>query len=287
MTSIIKNVFRFCRQPLPPCSVKVCNQGVILPDDLNLLLSNKINCLVIDGYMKGPMLSTEQRLIAGFHPTTKNLSAEHIYYGFTLEDSLKSDNLLYWYYKSAVKSITSHRQAAYPQLTWIDKLRLELDEAHPKGSVVGQIDDKKAEAFVARAYGSSQISLVEARGLPADTKSLNVNTQLVAIQFLVAPKKGGSLQLYPSLLSEQDRQDLYEKKMAIIPSYLPEPAAIIKAFAGRCVFFNAQIPFKFEKVEPEIIPQPNDKPPIIEDISLVVEESYVLHSKDKPLFVLR
>jgi hypothetical protein len=85
----------------------------------------------------------------------------------------------------------------------------------------------------------------------------------------------------------ENNQDLYEKKIAILPSYLPEPAAIIKAFAGRCVFFNAQIPFKFEKVEPEIIPQPNDKPPIIEDISLVVEESYVLHSKDKPLFVLR
>lgn len=267
------------------CKTQFSDKGKIVTQDLQSLLTRKIDCLVVEGFLRDEQLKTEQRLIAGYHPTTMSLPKDRINWGFASEDTINDGNLRFYYHFSAQKTLESYRENAHPYLTWFDKLRLDLDVAHESGTCLKLASEPLRQPFIARGYDWASPSNVQARQLHASYAERNFTNQLVAMQILVAPEKGGQLELYPTSLSKEEMKDLSEKKIEIMNDTLPAPAAAIKPFAGRLVLFHADIPFKISPVlAGDPINQKGDK----KEISLVVQETYIVQrGRNGPLALLR
>ena len=273
-----------------PCRVKYCDSGSLSFEKLKELFSKKIDALVIEGYLRDSTLETSQRLYASYQSSMNKFPIDQVYSGFACEETIDRPKLAPWYDKVAVKSLSHMRQEAHPELLFMDKLRLELDEQIPSGAMIEHVEGKKRGAYIARAYGSQSKSLLETRAIPASMRPTDLNINILALQMLVTPSIGGSLQLYPNLLNAEEQTALAEKKLEILPNALPEPAATIKAFAGRLVLMNADIPFKIETIESVMIgsSDPQKMPPYEKDIGLAVIESYLLFKGDtKPMGIMR
>jgi hypothetical protein len=281
--------FTFTRH-IKSCTTKYCDSGSLKYTDLKALFSKKIDCLVVEGFLRGKALEDSQRLFASYHAGLIEFPASRVYSGFACEDVITKPALAPWYDKVAVKSLSKLREDSESTFTFVDKLRLELDEEVPSGAMIEIHEGKKRGSYIARAYGSERKSLVEIRDIPHPFKPSDLKAHFIALQFLVAPCKGGALELFPGLLDETEKKALSEKRLEIIPSTLPKAAEIIKPYAGRLVLINADIPFKYQQVEAIELPgkNPEKDPPIKKDISLAMIESYLVYKGDsKPLTILR
>lgn len=275
---------------IKPCITKYCDSGSISHEQLQELFSKKIDCLVVEGFLRHNTLETAQRLSCGYHKDMLEFPSERVYSGFSIEEVIAKPALAHWYDKVAVKALSKLREESGSTLNFVDKLRLELDEQMPSGAMIEAKDGKKRGSFIARAYGSDKKSLVETRQIPESFKPRFLKSHLVALQFLVAPCKGGALELFPGLLDETEKKALFEKRLEVMPNTLPKAAEIIKPYPGRLVLFNADIPFKFEQVESIELPgkDPEKDPPIKKDISLAFIESFLaFKGSDRPLTILR
>lgn len=290
-TSSLKSVgtFTFTRH-VKPCVTKFCDSGTISHEHLINLFSKKIDCLVVEGFLRGKTLENSQRLYAGYHRDLIQFPSDRVYSGFACEEVIAKPALAPWYDKVAVKGLSKLREESDSTLNFVDKLRLELDEQMPCGAMIEAKDGVKRGSYIARAYGSEKKSLIEVRDIPQIFRPQDLKTHLIAIQFLASPCKGGALELYPGLLTQEERHAIAEKRLEILPNTLPQAAEKIKPYAGRLVLMNADIAFKYEQVESIEIPgkNPEKDPPIKKDISLAVIESYLLFKgSDKPLTLFR
>jgi hypothetical protein len=291
-TSLKNGFYRFTRQAAE-CKTLFCDTGALRQKDLKALFSRKIDCLVVEGFLQKQMLSTAQRLASGYYKDILNLPKEYVYTGFAAEETVGKSTLRHYYHASAVQGLAKHREESAPSLTWIDKLRLELDEQHPEGARLSNFSGMKHQAYIARAVGSQDESLIRVRDLPVDLKPTSIKSHVVALQFLVAPEKGGELELYPDLLDQEEKRMLFDGNLEILSSTLPKPSESIKPFAGRLVLFNSQIPFRFAKVESRELSKEESKPyltqeeikaekTVTKDISLVTLESFILQHEAAP-----
>lgn len=293
MSILANNLLRWGQLPfkrsLAKCEIKFSDKGCLDSSDLKLLLNKKIDVLVIEGFLRYEMLSHTQARTAGFHKGDLSLNPDSTRYGFACEDTYNHKTLKHFYDKSSVNTIAKHREEMFPYMTWFDKLRAELDEAHPDGAILGHSHGVKKAPFISRAYEHDRMSLVETRSLPPHMDYVDKKMQLIAMQFLVTPPKGGALELYKDALSRDEHNPVYLKNLSVLPNTLSPAKDVIKPFSGRFVLFNAELPFKFSQVETEeiIINKEKDEKKI-NMIPLVVLESFIIsHGDNKPLTLMR
>lgn len=299
VNSSLKNgVFSFIRKVAPATTV-YCDTGSIRAKDLESVLTRKVDCLVVEGFLQKQALETAQRLASGYHKDMLHLPKEYVYSGFSAEETMNNPTLKHFYHSSAVQSLSKLREESAPALTWIDKIRLELDEQYKKGARLFTFEGQKHQAYISRAIGIDDKPLIQVRDLPTYFKPTTLKTQLIALQFLVAPEKGGHLELYPDLIDEQERQLIFDKRLDILPSTLPQPSEVIKAYPGRLVLLNSQIPFRFSLVESRELDKEESKKyltpeeikkekTVTKNISLVAMESFILQQTDQaPLSIMR
>lgn len=277
------------KRSLAKCEIKFSDRGFIEASDLKLLLSKKIDVLVVEGFLKHQALSHTQQVLAGYHKGDLKLYPESTRYGFACEETYQHETLKYYYDKSSTLTVAKHREEMFPYMSWMDKLRVELDEAHPAGACLDHDEGKKKGPFIQRGYFHDMKAQIEARALPPHMLQKNLKAHLVALQFLVAPPKGGHLEFYKGALTEEEAQGAYLKNLCVLPESLPSSDSVVKAFAGRLVMFHSDLPFKMTQVETEeiIINKEKDEKKTNE-IPLVVLESFILSKHAKaPLALMR
>jgi hypothetical protein len=293
MSSVCNSLFKWgqlsFKRSLAKCEIKFSDKGVLEAVDLKQLLAKKIDVLVIEGYLRHQALERMQQKTAGFHTGDLELYPLSTNYGFTCESTYLNDTLKHFYDKSSVLTVAKHREEMFPYTTWIDKLRLELDEAYPQGALLDADRGFKKGPFVSRGYFHDTRSQLETRSLPPHMLDKEVKSQLIALQFLVAPPKGGHLEFYKGALNKQEHEDTYMQKLCILPDSLPTTEAVVKAFAGRCVLFHSDLPFKFSQVETvEIIKDKEKDEKEVNKVPLVALESFIIsRGEKKPLAILR
>lgn len=293
MSFLTTNLLRWGQLPfkrsLSKCEIKFSDKGCLEAPDLKLLLSKKVDALVIEGFLRHEILTSMQERTVGFHKGDLSLNPDSVRYGFACEDTYKNETLKHFYDKSSVKTISKHREDMFPHLTWFDKLRLELDEAYPQGAILDHSHGVKRAPFISRGYDHATESRLQSRSLPPHMLCADKKMQLIAMQFLVAPPKGGHLELFKGAVTPEEHNLVYMKNLSILPSTLTETTDVIKAFAGRFVIFNAEIPFKFSQVETEeiVINKEKDEKKT-NQLPLVALESFIIsHGENKPLTLLR
>jgi 2OG-Fe(II) oxygenase superfamily len=158
------------------------------------------------------------------------------------------------YEEDAIKWIRELRRLCSPDLTPIDKFRLELDEAWAAGARVAALNAKKMFVGLARHFGQGSEAEphqdVFAWDAPGSPEAAALAGQLAMNVYLSLPRSGGELTLWDMRLSQEE----YETRR-IPNSYgvrrdtLGPPAAAIRPKQGELILFNAGRVHAVEKVE--------------------------------------
>lgn len=156
------------------------------------------------------------------------------------------------YYNEALPGIRSLRDAMAPNLSPIDKLRLELDELWPNNASVAAFEGKKMFVGIGRIMIPETSHLAEAQphfdSVPEKLSMLS--GQFSANIYLTLPPSGGELEIWdipPLPISEIDNADINKDWRSNLPQSL-----LIKPEKGELILINtrrAHAVRKFDKGE--------------------------------------
>jgi hypothetical protein len=146
------------------------------------------------------------------------------------------------YYAASLKNIRIPRQIIKPNITPIDKLRLELDEVWPKGSMVANFNGIKNTVGLFRVVPAERSELLAQSphidSLPRNYKDLAA--QYTANIYFKVPDIGGELEIWdiePLSNLEIDKSNFDAEWRNSLPNPLK-----IKPMGGELIIFNARKP---------------------------------------------
>ncbi|KST65066.1 hypothetical protein BC008_19905 [Mastigocoleus testarum BC008] len=160
--------------------------------------------------------------------------------------------MLQRYYKHAQVSIQTLRQACFPNLSPLDKLKLELEEMWVAGAHIENIHDKTMLAGIGRVF-EDNFELpphqdifardISDSGVPPTRPFENLTAQLSANIYLQIPESGGELEVWelkPSTFKQEEIRDQDYKYEGIIDrNILPKPTLLIKPEKGELILFDS------------------------------------------------
>lgn len=148
------------------------------------------------------------------------------------------------YEKEAVKWMRELRKGLSPNLTPIDRFRLEIDEIWPHGANVAEMKGRKMFVGLARTFG--QDSYAEPHqdmfhwDAPESVEASFVSTQVAMNVYLQLPDGGGELTLWPVSYDKKGYDDRrIPGSYGLKEEALPEPVATLHPRLGELILFNA------------------------------------------------
>lgn len=155
------------------------------------------------------------------------------------------------YFSDALPAIQSLRKYWAPNLSPIDRLRLELQEGWPAGANMEYLDRRALFVGQARIFHEGKGAIPHQDFLPWELRNLRKSEradgaaefvgQLTANMYLQTPQVGGELELwlegfdYPDYDSLRDGPDSY----GLNRDRIPEPTAVLKPRDGMLILFHA------------------------------------------------
>jgi hypothetical protein len=146
------------------------------------------------------------------------------------------------YYDSALSGLRRVREKCAPELSPIDKLRLELDELWPYGANVGAFEGRKMFVGIGRVMRAKTSGIAELQPhFDAVPEAIvNLRAQYAANIYLKLPAAGGELEIWDippipldQIEGESDNRDWRSK---LPPSFLVTPRE------GDLIIFNTRRP---------------------------------------------
>ena len=236
-------------------------------DLLNDLFQDKICILLIRGYASREVCKNLNVFFVTYgkdeytHEIRTNSQTELLYYGVdrygyplnsTYTDNSKEK--LSYYFKQAPNTMRLIREAAYPYISPIDKLRVEFDEVWPYGSNIGVIDEKKTLCGIGRIM-SAQLSHLSEEQPHFDSVPQHyfpgICKQFSANIYLNVPDHGGELEIWdvkPIDIDISNNLIVPKDWRAVLPQSIK-----VKPEQGDLIIFNTRRPHaitKFEQAEP-------------------------------------
>ncbi len=144
------------------------------------------------------------------------------------------------YYTEALGAIRRVRQAAFPEMSPIDRLRLELDEIWGPGAKVGTFEGKKMFVGIGRITAARKKILEEQPHFDSLPPGLALDGQFSANIYLSVPQCGGELELWncPSLSQDDIHGAVFGKNWR---AELP-PSIRIAPCRGDLILINTRRP---------------------------------------------
>ena len=156
------------------------------------------------------------------------------------------------YYKHAQVSIQTLREACFPNLSPLDKFKLELEEMWVAGAYIENIHDQTMLAGIGRVF-EDDFELpphqdifardISDAGLPPVRPFENLAAQLSANIYLQIPESGGELEVWeikPSTFEQEKIRDSeYTYEGIIDRNILPSPTLQIKPKQGELILFDS------------------------------------------------
>lgn len=146
------------------------------------------------------------------------------------------------YYENATESIELTRTLFSPYLSPIDKLRLELDDRWPLGSIRLNLNDGKMFCGLLRVLSGEVLAhddkLERDHGPLPD--HLNYLGQFATNTYLKVPEKGGELLLWNISLDDKEYDRMRGDSYGISFDKLGSPAAVVTPQEGDLIIFNSR-----------------------------------------------
>ncbi|MCH9626727.1 MAG: L-gamma-glutamyl-L-propargylglycine hydroxylase [Chlamydiales bacterium] len=144
------------------------------------------------------------------------------------------------YYEKAESSIELARHLFTPELSPLDRLRLELDERWPTGASLLNLGDGQMFCGLLRVLSGPVLAHEDKleRDHGPIPNSLNYVGQLAANVYLRTPKSGGELHTWNRSLETEEYDRLRGDSYGISPERFGPPSATITPECGDLIFFN-------------------------------------------------
>jgi hypothetical protein len=167
-------------------------------------------------------------------------------YGMAFYETENNQRKIDLYYHTAISNIQKVRKIFCPNLSPIDKFKLDLEECWIPGATIQNIHDKKMFVGLCRLLEPNidflphqDIFCLDAIDNDMAKKLLS---QLALNIYLTMPDKGGEVELWNFGFSKDDYlKKLDQGSYGIKRSKLPEPFIKIKPHQGDLVLFNSQL----------------------------------------------
>lgn len=231
----------------------VIEAAALTEEHLQDLFANRVLALRIPNYCNPSVtdrlstwLTTQQDLPAYTHETYDAGVLRQQFYGvfrygvpFNKTYGTQSNSpIREEYYRSALPSIRTVRQACLPELSPIDQFRLELDETWSAGAQIASYEGRKMFLGIGRITPAADSHILEERPhvdcLPPSIYPLD--GQFSANIYLQMPEMGGALEVWNvPPLSPMEIETLPEDKDW--RSELPDPV-VIRPQVGELILIN-------------------------------------------------
>jgi hypothetical protein len=143
------------------------------------------------------------------------------------------------YFDAALAHLRELRQAAAPDVSPIDRLRLDLDEIWPEGARIARYRGKRLACGIARATLPDAAMLEDKPHCDTVPLALEIETQLSANVYCAAPEVGGELELWDGPMLSND--EIYRMLERDLRRELPEPVRL-RPRPGDLVLINTRKP---------------------------------------------
>lgn len=221
---------------------------------LTQLFTNKICVLRIPQFCESSLcdkltrwLEHNEKLTEYTYVMKRNNAVKSIYYGVdrvgvpynsTYGDVKAKEK----YYEEALPGIRTLRSVAYPSLSPIDRLRLELDENWSQGAQLANFEGKKMFIGIGRIMRPelSHLSEQQPHFDSVPTQYVDLHGQFSANIYLSVPKHGGELEIWdvaPIPTSVIHTNDPTKDWRSELP-----PSIIVKPEKGDLLLFNTRRP---------------------------------------------
>lgn len=146
------------------------------------------------------------------------------------------------YYRNALSGMRELRRIFEPQLSPIDKLRLDIDELWPDGAGVGRVEGELMFTGIVRITEPQTDILEKKPHVDSMTPDIPFQRQYAANIYLDVPEEGGELVIYPErgFLTQEEVHDMTINEN-LWSHNLGEPVKI-KPDAGDLILIHTQIP---------------------------------------------
>jgi len=147
------------------------------------------------------------------------------------------------YAQKSVLWMKQLREECEPNLTPIDKIRLELDEAWEKGAIVHSLDGTKMFAGLVREFATGSCAEPHQDILSWDAKGVwdaeVVRSQVAINVYMRVPEEGGELVLWPRSLTAKEYETFQiPGSYGVRRDVLGSPSQVITPEAGELIMFN-------------------------------------------------
>ena len=146
------------------------------------------------------------------------------------------------YYLEAAKGMRRLREIFTPNLSPIDKLRIEMDETWPGGAGIARLEGKLMFTGIIRITEPDIAILEKKPHVDSMTPDIQIDRQFAANIFLETPEEGGELVIYPHypMLTQAQVHDITVNENLWSDSIGASIA--IKPEAGDLILIHTQIP---------------------------------------------
>lgn len=233
--------------------MQIRERSDIRKDDIEGLLNGDLLAVRIGAYCSSEQAEVISTLLCNsrLHGAYENAPAIGRT-GQAFFESQASDETANRYLQNAVPWIRELRDALHPNLSPIDRVRLELDEVWSPGARLATMAGHKMFAGLARTFATGSHAEPHQDiwwwDCPSSPEARRVKTQLAMNVYLTMPARGGELTLWPD---SYDAEGYARRKVpgsyGLRREVLPEPAAKLVPRVGELILFNAN---KVHAVEP-------------------------------------
>lgn len=230
-------------------------------NSLEALFEDKAYILIVRNYVEpsicrkyGELISVDENLEKYFYEVSDGGERKSIFlgvsrYGVSFSttfgkspDSFEKKR----YYDLALPNIKRIRNLFHPNLSPIDKLRLELDEQYPYGANLASFEEKKMFSGIARITHKDLDLQEKNPHVDSLPPGFSIEKQFSANIYLSTPSIGGELIVYPMEPLSAAEVDDFEANQKLWSSKLPE-GIHIKPNDGDLILINTRRPHAVTK----------------------------------------
>ncbi|MEU8469265.1 2OG-Fe(II) oxygenase [Streptomyces sp. NPDC029006] len=221
--------------------------------DLVALAKGEVMAISVDRYCD-PELGREiaERLLSDEHRYTEYENVPDVHkWGLNTYEGLSSREHEEHYFADALPAIQSLREYWAPNISPIDRLRLELQEGWPGGANMEYLDGQPLFVGQARIFHEGKGAIPHQDFLPWELRDrqhaqgvdnfAELIGQLTANMYLITPESGGELELWPAGY-DYPAYDLLRSdpsSYGLDRGRIPEATTTLKPHDGLLILFHA------------------------------------------------